>query len=208
MSLDPDARAKQFRRFGKLERLELGELLKELGELTDEEFPDARKNSPCAEKLKREFRGPTGWMQRKMDKVVQDIEPLWGTPERRKDFLGTMKILHLTGDRHSHIGASDTVQFRGERGVALGPTEAAPTWAAQALKQAVVCYLELVDLAVKDLKLMDVDAWNDVVEKTRARCSWLRREQVAGLSPESTCPCEGGLRYGQCHEGVDFLPGP
>jgi hypothetical protein len=145
-------------------------------------------------------------MQQPMNTVIKHIEPMWGTPEKRKDFLGTMSILHLTGDRHSHIGASDTVQFHGDGGIALGPTDIAPRWVSQALKQAIVCYLELIDLAVKELKLMDVAAWNDVIDKATARASWLRREQVEGLHSDSPCPCGGGLPYGQCHEGVDLLP--
>ena len=206
MSLEPRLRAEQFREFQKLERLELGELLRELGEVKDEDIPAEHRNPEWVAKLKARFRGPTGWMQRPMDKVIHDIEPLWGTVERRKDFLGTMNILHLTGDRHSHIGASDTVRFQSERGIALGPTENAPTWAAQALKQATICYLELVDLAVKDLKLMDVAAWNKRVDRTRARMSWLRQEQIDGVKCDDLCPCDSGLLYGQCHDGVDLHP--
>ena len=206
MSLQPDARAAQFRRFGELERLELGDLLKELGQLKDDEMPVWYKDPINVAKLKGEFPDKSGWMQRPMGKVIKDVARLWQTAEARRDFLDTMKILHLTGDRHSHIGASDTVQFHGDHGVALGPTESAPTWGAQALKQATWCYLELVDLAVKELKLLDVAVWSDVLHRTMARISWLRRAQVEGLKPDSPCPCNSTLLYGQCHEGVDLHP--
>jgi Family of unknown function (DUF5677)/SEC-C motif len=208
MSLKAEDRAFQFRRFGELERLELGDLLKELDELKDEQIPAPYKDPAYVAALRKEFRDKSGWMQRGMGAIIRDIEPLWKTPAGRKDFLATMKILHLTGDRHSHIGASDTVRFRSERGVALGPTEASPTWAAQALKQAAWCYLQLADLAVKELRLMDIGQWNGLFQETMARCSWLRREQVEGLNPESACPCGSRLPYKRCHEGVDLLDLP
>ena len=66
--------------------------------------------------------------------------------------------------------------------------------------------MNLVDLAVKDLTLINLAGWNEVVDKTRARMSWLRRPQVEGLKPDSPCPCNSTLLYGQCHEGVDLHP--
>jgi hypothetical protein len=207
MSLDADERAAQFLRFGELEHLELGELLRDIGELTDEQLLAYHRDPERGAKLKDEFRDKSaGWMRRSMRKVIEDIVGCyWREREARTDFLKTMNILHLTGDRHSHVGASDTLNFLGEQGVSLGPTERAPTWGAQALKQAIICFLELFDLAVKEVKLTPLDAWNDYVRKTRARMSWLRKEQVGGVRPEQSCPCKSGLTYGTCHEDVDLL---
>ena len=58
-------------------------LLRKLGELREEEMPREHRDPEKVEQLRKRFKDKSGWMQVPMKKVIDDVKPLWRTPDGR-----------------------------------------------------------------------------------------------------------------------------
>jgi len=126
-------------------------LLRKLGELREDEMPREHRDPEKVEQLRKRFKDKSGWMQVPMKKVIDDVRPLWRTPDGKGEanFAQMVETLHLTGDRHSHVGAGDTLRFLAGDRIALGPTDHAPAWGHQAMIMGGWSLLNTTDLAIK-----------------------------------------------------------
>ena len=143
-------------------------LLRKLGELREDEMPREHRDPEKVEQLRKRFKDKSGWMQVPMKKVIDDVRPLWRTPDGKGEanFAQMVETLHLTGDRHSHVGAGDTLRLLAGDRIALGPTDHAPEWGHQAMIMGGWSLLNTTDLAIKVLKLVPLPAWEESVSTT------------------------------------------
>lgn len=140
MSLEPAVRSEAFDEYAKLETLDTLNLLDELGwaDQPGVEVSAELRDEAWQAQVRDRFRRPAqGWFQRPMREVVGEIEQCWQDEAGRREFRQYMRILHLYGDRHSHVGSFDTAQYLraadGELTIRFGPTK---RWVPQALVMA------------------------------------------------------------------------
>jgi hypothetical protein len=204
MSLDPEARAEQFEAYARLEALETLELVDELGWGGDVDIGEELRDPEWITAVRARFPNRVqGWMQRPMNAVVQAIEPSWGeegSPGRR-EFRNVVKILHLFGDRHSHVGAFDTIRLLrsdedGQLAIQLGPGK---RWVPQALVVCAWVYGQVFDLAAEHYELAELESWRRRWQLLLARCLSLDPAQTQGVGRNDPCPCGSGFKFKRCH---------
>jgi hypothetical protein len=142
-----------------------------------------------------------GWFQLPMKRVVREIEPCWGDENGRHQFRLYMGIVHLFGDRHSHVSSYDTGQYlaaedEGALTIQLGPTK---RWVPQALVVAAWLYGQIFDLAAEHFEIADLEDWRKRWQRLMARCRPIDREAVRDVGRNDPCPCGSGLKFKQCH---------
>lgn len=177
-------------------------LLRKLGELREDEMPREHRDPEKVEQLRKRFKDKSGWMQVPMKKVIDDVRPLWRTPDGKGEanFAQMVETLHLTGDRHSHVGAGDTLRFLAGDRIALGPTDHAPAWGHQAMIMGGWSLLNTTDLAIKVLKLVPLPAWEEVSQRLAALFATVTECQTVGVADTDPCPCGRGGTFGTCHK--------
>ncbi len=202
MSLLPEERAERFLAFATFERLQLGDLLTKRGELREDEMPPEHRDPEKVEQLRKRFKDKSGWMQVPMKKVIEDVTPLWRTPDGKgeADFAQMVETLHLTGDRHSHVGAGDTLRFLAGDRIAFGPTDLAPAWGHQAMIMGGWSLLNTTDLAIRGLKLVPLPAWEEVSQRLAALFATVTKHQTVGVVDTDLCPCGRGGTFATCHK--------
>jgi hypothetical protein len=209
MSLDPEARADQFIEFTKLEQLAVAHFARDTMGWEDPELelPAELQDEERAAAVRRRFPNEVqGWFQVGMNVVIRDIEPCWGEPASRQEFMQVAKILHYFGDRHSHLGAYDTLSHldapEGALRIRLG---AGNEWIPQALVTAAWVYGQVFDLAAEPFQSPDLESWRRRWQLLLSRCRPLSEERRRNVGRNDPCPCGSGFKYKRCHLGVPAM---
>lgn len=199
MSLDPEARAEKFEAFGKHEAVENHRLFEKLGwgEAVAELAPTFA-DPAFIEEVKAQFPNPVhGWMQEPMHKVAAAIEISWDRPE---DLRQLLTMLHLLGDRHSHVGMFETAALlrADEDGVALhlGPGR---RWVEETLVFTAWVYGQVFDLWAEYFEVPDLESWRDLWRLLNARIRPLDPKSARGVGRNDPCPCGSGFKFKRCH---------
>ena len=127
MSLDPDVRAAQFDEYAKCEAIEVFRLAERMGwREVVANAPSEFHDSDWIRSVEQQFPARVQeWMQVGMDKAIAAIEECWKTDKGKRQLRETADLLHISGDRHSHVGAIDTVRklssTDGQLTLRLGP---------------------------------------------------------------------------------------
>jgi hypothetical protein len=109
MSLDKEARADQFEDYARLEALDTLEFVEAMG-WADVEVPAELRDQTWVDAVNARFPNPAqGWTQQPMNRLMAGVRPCWPTEAARGDFDRIGRLLHLYGDRHSHVGTFDTL---------------------------------------------------------------------------------------------------
>lgn len=201
MSLDKDARADQFEQHGRLEALATKRFVEDMG-WADVEMPAELHDEEWIAEVEARFPKPVwGWMQQPMNRVLADIRPCWADDLGRAQLDGMARTLHEFGDRHSHVGASDTVRYLRvveEKGLTVnfGPTK---RWVPQALFPTAWWYGQMFDLVAETWELPDLDDWRAHFNVWIARCTPLKAADARNVGRNDPCPCGSGLKFKQCH---------
>ena len=204
MSLAPEARADRFEAFTRWERLQAFELMEFLaGPNGLGDVPAQFRDPQWVAALKAEFPNPArGWTQAATNQVIAAIEPCWGDDElERRQLREVARVLHLFGDRHSHIGPYDTIDLVrvGEEGAVvlhLGPGK---KWVPQALVTAAWVYGQIFDLWAEHFQIPDIESWRRRWKLLFARTRALDAAAVAGVGRNDPCPCGSGFKFKRCH---------
>jgi hypothetical protein len=202
MSLDPDTRAEQFEKFTRLEVLNILDFVEAMGWTDEIEVPDELRDEERIEEVRREFPNPVqGWMQEPMNRVLDDIEPCWPGDHGRDEFRRVARLLHLFGDRHSHVGAFDTLQYlsapeEGMIAIQLGPGK---KWVPQALIVAAWVYGQIFDLAAEHFGIPDLESWRRRWQLLLARCRTVSPDEARDVGRNDPCPCGSGFKFKRCH---------
>lgn len=199
MSLDPEARADRFEAFAKHEAIENQKLFERLGwgdavaqvapTFADPEFIKA---------VREQFPNPAlGWMQVPMKDVIAAIEVRWEQPQELRQLAD---MLHLLGDRHSHVGTFDTVALlradQGQLALHYGPER---KWVQEALLFTARIYGQVFDLWAEHFQMPDLESWRRRWRLLNARTRTLDPEKVRGIGRNDPCPCGSGFKYKRCH---------
>jgi hypothetical protein len=201
MSVDPEARADKFENWAKMEALDTLRFVQQMG-WDEVEVPAELRDEEWVEGVRAEFPNPAqGWMQTPMKDVVAGIEGCWESEEGKKQFRQMLQVAHLFGDRHSHVGAFDTVKYldatdEGQLAIHLGPSK---RWVAQALIVTGWMYGQVFDLAAEHFGMPGIEGWRDLWKLLSARCKALRQEDVRGVGRNDPCPCGSGFKFKRCH---------
>jgi hypothetical protein len=201
MSLDKDARADQFEQYAQLEAIATKKFVDDMG-WADVQMPAELHDKEWIAKVEARFPNPVwGWMQQPMNRVIAAIRPCWPDEASRAQLDGMARTLHEFGDRHSHVGASDTVRYLRvieEEGltVSLGPTR---TWVPQALFPTAWWYGQTFDLAAETWTMADLAEWREQFNIWLARCTPLTPEEVRDVGRNDPCPCGSEIKFKKCH---------
>ena len=136
-----------------------------------------------------------------MKRVIEAIAPCWDGEAAERQFRRVAKVLHFFGDRHSHIGAHDTIEHlrvsgEGRLVLHLGPGK---KWVAESLTVAAWVYGQIFDLWAEHYELPALESWRRRWQLLIARCQTLNREAAAGVGRNDPCPCGSGFKYKRCH---------
>lgn len=201
MSLDKEARADQFELHAQLEAIATKRFVEDMG-WVDVRIPDHLNDEEWITEVEARFPNPVwGWMQQRMNRMLADIRPCWPDEAGRAQLDGMARTLHEFGDRHSHVGTSDTVRYLRvveQEGLtmSLGPTK---QWVPQALFPAAWWYGQMFDLVAETWQMADLDDWRAQFNIWLARCTPLTAEQVSKVGRNDPCPCGSGVKYKRCH---------
>lgn len=204
MSLDPEPRADQFEAYSKLEQIESYQLLQRIGwEGEVETVPEHLRDEEWIREVQNQFpRRVEGWMQAPMNTVIDAVAPCWGE-EGEAQFRRVADLLHVFGDRHSHVGAYDTIgQLRVEDGriaLHLGPGK---KWVPQSLAVAAWLYGQIFDLWAQHFELADLESWRRRWNLLLARCRPLDPAATRGIGRNDLCPCGSGFKFKRCHSDL------
>jgi len=202
MSLDPEPRAERFDAYGRLEAIQSYRFRERMGWQAEVEAPEHLADEDWIAAVEAQFpRRVDGWMQEPMNRVIDAIAPCWqDEAQGEEQFRRVAEILHFFGDRHSHIGTTDTADLlRVEEGrlvLHLGPGK---KWVAQSLTVAAWVYGQIFDLWAEHFQAPDLESWRRRWRLLLARCQTLSPEAVAGLGRNDPCPCRSGFKYKRCH---------
>jgi hypothetical protein len=200
MSRDQEAHADQFEAFSKLEAIENYKLYERMGWQQEVADVAERFRDPALLKaVKEQFPNPAfGWMQLPMKDVITEIESCWERPEELRQVAD---MLHLFGDRHSHVGTFDTVALlRAEEAglvLHLGPGK---KWVREALLFTAWVYGQIFDLWAEHFELPDLESWRRRWRLLNARCRTLDPALgTRGVGRNDPCPCGSGFKFKRCH---------
>ena len=139
-----------------------------------------------------------------MGQLVGDIRVFWEElPRGAEDFDLMMRLLHHAGDRLSHVGTFETVQFlcapEGRLTIHLGPSK---KWVPQALFAGAWAYWQTVDLAAEHFEGPDLDSWRRRSRLLIDRCRTVTRDQARDVGRNDPCPCGSGFKFKRCHADI------
>ena len=202
MSLDPDVRAAQFDEYAKWEAIEVFRLAERMGwREVVASAPSEFHDSDWIRSVEQQFPARVqGWMQVGMDKAIAAIEECWKTDKGKRQLRETADLLHISGDRHSHVGAIDTVRklssTDGQLTLRLGPGR---EWVSTALLLAAWVYGQVFDLWAEHFELPDIESWRRRWDLLLARCRPLGRDVVGKVGRNDPCPCGSRYKFKRCH---------
>jgi len=203
LSLDPEARARQFDRFGALEWADFGATLTKLGWLRLDEVPAPFRDPARLQKLRHEFPSVRlGWTQTSPPKLIKGIAKTWPA-NAAADLRNYARVVGTLGSRHAHVGCADTADHvsveDGRLHFALGPHDKDQHWVSTALKVAAWSYGQLFDLTGEHFHITDIDNWREHFVRLLARWIRVTKAQARGVRPNDPCPCGYGLKFKACH---------
>jgi hypothetical protein len=200
LALEPEEHADRFEAFARQEALDNYRLFRRMG--WDDSVGDVAEKFEDPEHLeamKELFPNPVlGWMQVPMKDVLRRIEKFWERPEELRQVAS---LLHLLGDRHSHVGTFDTVALlRADEQpglvLHLGPER---KWVREALLLTAWVYGQMFDLWAEHFAMPDLESWRRRYRLLNARCRSLDPDKVRGLGRNALCPCGSGFKFKRCH---------
>jgi len=202
MSLDAEPRAERFEAYAKLEAIHGYRFLERMGWEREAETPEHFRDDAWIAEIEAEFpRRVDGWMQEPMNRVIDAIAPCWrGDAQGEQQVRQVADILHFFGDRHSHVGTTDTVDLlrveHGQLVIHLGPGK---KWVAQSLTVAAWVYGQIFDLWAEHAEMPDLESWRRRWRLLLARCQTLDPDAVRDVGRNDPCPCGSGFKYTRCH---------
>jgi hypothetical protein len=205
MSLDPEARAERFESYAKLEAIHAYRFLERMGWEREAQTPEHFRDEKWIAEVEAQFpRRVDGSFQEPMNRVVAAVAPCWRNEAAgEEEFRRVAEILHFFGDRHSHIGTTDTVNLlrveNGQLVMHLGPGK---KWVPQTLVVTAWVYGQMFDLWAEHFELPDMDSWRRRWRLLVRRCQILSPEAVQGVGRNDPCPCGSGFKYKRCHLDV------
>jgi len=202
ISLDSEPRAEQFDAYARIEALEVAAFATAMGWGDSAEIPAHLLDQEIATETRKRFPNTVqGWTQRPMKHLVHGIRPCWPDEQGRAELNRVLRLLHLYGDRHSHVGSFDTFRClrladEGQVVLRLGSDD---KWVGAALVVTVWVYGQIFDLAAQTWALADIDSWRRRWRLLICRCQNVSRDQTYGVGRNDPCPCGSGFKFKRCH---------
>jgi hypothetical protein len=109
-------------------------------------------------------------------------------------------MLHLLGDRHSHVGMFETAALlrADEDSVVLhlGPGR---RWVEEALVFTAWVYGQVFDLWAEHFELPNLESWWRRWRLLNARIHPVDPERARSVGRNDPCPCGSGFKFKRCH---------
>ena len=135
--------------------------------------------------------------------MIDEIEQCWDSEEGKKELRQMTRLMHVYGDRHSHVGTQDTAAMlaaeEGQLVVHLGPGK---KWVPEALVATAWVYAQVFDLWAEHFELPDLESWRRRSQLLMARCRRVDPDAARGVGRNDPCPCGSGFKFKRCHEDL------